>query len=260
MASTNIDFTNSGGKSIPKPIIQLGHNYTLQHYLTDDIGSFMSNNHTSSNYNLVNSNLTQSGEKWANNVLYVSLSYAKNYAENYEDWLANKPMIFMEVYNPKGGRSNWYLRYAKPYFSHPVNVNGTLNRTGSNFGGGVLSNLETEWDFKPDAPFEDQIITIEPQKFYRNSTITLPQRWVDFVLDTGNQLKYQRTSYGTPTNGNKVVNTFVQPIRFRFACLGEDGRSVLLGDPSDTLYISPKWGEFNDNDTYVYDWQIRFHK
>ena len=263
MANTNIDYTSNGGKVIPKPIVQLGNNFILQHYLQTDINSFINFSYTSSNRNSVNSSLTQSGVDWANNNLYVSLSYAKNYSENYEDWLTNTPMIFMEVYNSKGTRSNRNIRYAKPYFSHPVNNTGPINRINSNYGSGDSSSLETEWNFTPVNPFQEQIIEINPKNFYRNSGIagiTLPIRWVDFVFDSGNQLKYQRTSYRTLTNGNPVINTFVQPIRFRFGCLGEDSRSVLLGDPSDTLFISPKWGEFNDNDTYIYDWQIRFHK
>jgi len=79
-----------------------------------------------------------------------------------------------------------------------------------------------------------------------------------------NQLKYQRGGRMSPTGnpGEYVVNTFIQPIRFRFGYIDPtDGKSVILGNPSEILYIKPKWGYFTpQDDTYIYDWVITFHK
>lgn len=66
----------------------------------------------------------------------------------------------------------------------------------------------------------------------------------------------------TDNSGMRAINTFVQPIRFRFACIDPaDGRSVIIGPPSEKLLMYPKYGYFTpDDDHYVYDWALKFER
>lgn len=256
--------TNSGysikticveNRPIPTPIIGLGNNFFLQHQRnTLDITTFSNTNFTRSSRREVGT-LTQIGSDWANDTLKVTLSYAKN--EDYSFFLSNKPMIFLEVLNNYNRVTNRQRNLSM--WSHPVNSLGALNRTGSNYGGGDPSSLTTEWDFIPTEEFKDQTIELN-FKWFQRSGVTLPYRLVDYVTNGGNQLKYQRGYALVPTgSGDRVINTFQQPIRFRFGYIDPtNNKSVHLGEPSEVLYISPKWGRFDlDDDTYVYDYQIK---
>jgi len=242
---------------VPTPVISLGENFVLQHNRQDDFNTFINGSYTRSSRTEAGG-LTQDGNTWANDFLKVGISFDKG---NWEIFLSNKPMIFMEVLNQRGSKNN-NKRMRESSWSHPVHFKGALNRSGTNYGGGDFYGLFTEWDLTINKPNAEQTIELNQQFLYRGS-VTLPQRWVDFVVNSSNNLRYQRGWYLTPTdaNGNRVVNTFVQPVRFRFGYIDTDGRSVILGEPSDTLYISPKWGYFKaQDDTYIYDWQIRFNK
>lgn len=250
--------SHNGGNNLPTPILGLGENYFLTNNRIQDFNTFITTNYSSSNYKIGGS-VNQDGTAWANDALKISISYEPN---DFTTWLENKPMIFLEVLD-QTSKKNKNGRYSKPQWGHPVNKDGQLNRTRSNYGGGDVSTLTTEWDFTPTKPFTEEQIQIQPQGFYYDVSIALPIRWVEFVTTTRYSLKWQTTGRLVPTgNGNSTINTFVQPIRFRFGYIDpKDGRSVILGKPSEQLFVSPKWGHFNpDDDTYVYDWQIRFNR
>jgi hypothetical protein len=257
MANTGTDFNSASSSNLPRPIISLSNNYILQHFRVGDFNTFINNTYSSSNRN-VGGSVSQDGNAWANDNLKVGISFAEG---EWETFLSNTPMVFMEVLNHKNSKNG---KFNKPQWSHPVHRTGPLNRTTSNYGGGDAYGLLTEWDITNTKPFVENYIEINQKFLYKNTSINLPQRWVDFIVDPGNQLKYQRSYYTTPTDllGNRAINTFKQPIRFRFAYINpNDGRSIVLGEPSDELLISPKWGHFiPEDDTYIYDWQIRFHK
>ncbi len=246
------------GSTIPVPILSLGGNYFLQHNRIDDYGTFINNVYTSSSIQKKPSQ-TLFGYEWSNDNLNVGISYNKG---NYNTFLSNNPIIFLEVFSNKG-RSNRKKKYNKAQWVHPCNKNGSLHRVGSNYGDGNPASIITEWDFTASTN-QEQIIDIDQHGFYINNSISLPQRWVDFVNSSQNQLKYQRGGKMSPTGnpGEYVVNTFIQPIRFRFGYIDPtDGKSVILGNPSEILYIKPKWGYFTpQDDTYIYDWVITFHK
>ena len=257
MANTGTGYTEKGSNLLPIPILSLGENYTLQHRRSEDFNTFIAGTYGSSP-DTQGGGLSQDGTTWANDRLKVGVSFMDG---DWDFWLENKPMVFIEVLNRRA-KSNDSKRPSRPQWTHPVSIGGALNRTTTNYGGGDANGLITEWDMATPRPFVENIIEIVQQSLYTNTSISLPQRWVDFVLDSGNQLRFQRGYYRTPTgNWNYVLNTFTQPIRFRFACIDpNDGRSIILGNPSEELVISPKWGHFNpQNDTYIYDWQIRHH-
>lgn len=244
-----------GSIALPVPILALGANYTLQHTRGSKISTLMDDVQTSSN-TIVGGTVTQTGDIWANGPVNVAVSMPD---ADYAAIKNNKPMIFLEVL-AQVARSNKKGKIKKPQWIHPQNIAGPLNRLNSNYSTGSIGYMTTEWDLTTD-DFKDQIVEIDPKTLYLNPP-TLPLPWVDFVLN-GYNLRYQRrTSPITTPGGNRVVNTFKQPIRFRFAYIDPvDNRSVRLGPPSEELYIQPKWGYFNDNvDTYVYDWTIRFNR
>lgn len=252
--------TNTGTKKtiqVPIPIITLGSNYILQHKLTDSITTFINTNYSSTNYGFPQ--VTQDGNAWANDNLKVGISYVDD-NKDYSLFLNQRPMVFLEVLN-QNKKSNGKGRLKRPQWTHPPNYKGALNRTSTNYGGGDASSLKTEWDFTSLKPFIETEIEINPQGFYKQNP-TLPQRWVDFVFNSANNLKWQRSNALTPTgNGNFAVNTFKQAIRFRFGHLDKDGRSIILGEPSEVLIFSPKWGYFqNEDDTYIYDWKLSFQR
>lgn len=241
--------------SIPTPIIGLGDNFFLQHERNSvDIVSFMANFYSSSGRRASGA-VTQNGTDWANDTLKIALSYGKD--KDYTYFLQNTPMIFLEVLNNSNKVTNSVRRL--PLWVHPVNNVGQLNRTGSNYGGGDNSPLTTEWDFTPSTEYKDQVIELDFKWFQKNGAV-LPIRLVDYISNPGNQLRYQRGNALTPTgSGNKVVNTFQQPIRFRFGYINPtDNKSVHLGEPSEVLFLTLKWGLFTlDNDTYIYDYTVK---
>ena len=241
---------------IPKPILSLGCNYFLQHQRPFDFATFINNTYTSSSYSQQPS-LTQTGVDWANDSLKVGISYA--HGNDWDFFKENTPMIFMEVLNTKGkGNQNRHLNRSQ--WTHPVNRSGTLNRTATNYGGGDALGLITEWDFTA-SEFQDQVIELNQQYLYYNSSITLPQRKVDFVTINTNNLKYQRSIYGSHIdNFQYVVNTFNQPIRFRFGVIDDENpNGIILGEPSDVLIVGVKSGYFEpDDDHYIYDWTLKF--
>lgn len=256
MASNSIEINNEKSKLLPRPILSLGANYFLQHKRNLDFNTFISNSYTSSNYSQQPS-ATQTGVDWANDSLKVGVSYIHN--NEYNFFKENTPMLFMEVLNTNGkGNHNRHINRSQ--WTHPVNKTGSLNRTATNYGGGDALGLITEWDFNA-TEFQDQIIELNQQFFYYNSAITLPLRKVDFVTINTNNLKYQRSIYGSSiTTGQYVVNTFNQPIRFRFAVIDDENpNGVILGEPSDVLIVGVKSGYFEpDNDHYIYDWTLKF--
>ena len=258
MANTETGFSANASSTLPIPILTLGENYILQHNRGDDYNTWIGGTFNSS-FHTQGGQVSQDGTAWANNPLKVGVSFADG---EWDTFLSNMPMIFLEVLNQRNSKGR-NKRLLRPQWSHPVNFKEPINRTATNYGGGKTTGLTTEWDLTSLLPFAENVIEIQQQFLYRNSAIKLPQRWVDFIFDSGNQLRYQRGYYTTPTGtGERVVNTFKQPIRFRFAYIDpNDGRSVVLGEPSEELVISPKWGHFApQDDTYIYDWQIRFHK
>lgn len=247
--------SSGSGSNIPIPILSLGSNYILQHTRADDITTFMSNTFTSTNNQLLPST-TYTGTVLANDSIKIGISYNRG---NYNEFLANKPMIFLELLTHRS-RSNHKRNLNKPQWVHPISSGGSLNRTGSSYGNGDPSGFKTEWDLAVSTN-QEQIIDLNQQGFYKNTSITLPQRWVDFVKDPGNQLRYQRSGYLTPTGfpNESCVNVFKQPIRFRFGYIDPlDGKSVILGEPSEKLYITIKQGLFEPSgDTFIYDWVVR---
>lgn len=253
-ATGGYSFKTYCSSSIPVPVLSLGENFVLQHRRTDDYNTFINSFYGSTNRSLTGS-ISQDGNAWANSFLKVGVSFVEG---NWGTFLSNKPMLFLEVLDRRG------KSVANKKWVHPVNSTGPLNRTGTNYGDGNHSGMTTEWDITSNLPFVDQIIEIQQQFFYKNTSIILPQRWVDFIFDIANQLKYQRSGNKmTPTSsGSYVISTFKQPIRFRFGFVDPtDNKSIILGEPSEELVVSPKWGHFEpQDDTYIYDWQIRFHK
>jgi len=241
--------------SIPTPIISLGANFFLQHNLNDDITAFMSAMYTSSVDSAFGPE-TKTGSDWANDKLHFGISFPQGYTE----WLKHTPMLFLEVYNSRA-KSNRHKRLQRTQFTHPPSRNGELNRGGSNYGGGDPSPLVTEWDVTTDG-FKEQFVAIDPHLFYRNPSLPMPQRKVDFVTNNGNQLRWARGWSLTPTgSGDKAVNTFIQPIRFRFGILDKDKKTVILGDPSDKILVMPKSGYFTpQDDHYFYDFQAQFER
>lgn len=256
MASNSIEINNEKSKLIPKPILSLGCNYFLQHKRSLDFSTFINNTYNSSNYSQQPS-LTQTGVDWANDSLKVGVSYA--HGNDWEFFKENTPMIFMEVLNTKGKSSaNKHLN--KSQWTHPVNRSGSLNRVNTNYGGGTTTGVISEWDFIA-TEYQDQIIELNQQSLYYNSSITLPQRKVDFVTLNTNNLRYQRSIYGSAIQtGQYVVNTFNQPIRFRFGVIDNGNpNGVILGEPSDVLILGVKSGYFEpDDDHYIYDWTLKF--
>jgi hypothetical protein len=240
--------SNNAADLIPVPIFNLGYNYVLQHNRSQDISTFINNSYATTN-RIFGGSFSDVGVNWANSNIKIGVSFIKG---SYKKFLENSPMIIMEVLNHNGNNSA-NQKGMSPMWLHPVNNAGPLNRTNTNYGGGDPSTITTEWNLQQTKPFAENVIEINQKALYRNNGPILPQRWVDFISDNGNNLRYQRTRV-TPTNGNGVVSTFKQPVRFRFAYI-DNGR-IVLGEPSETLIISPKWGEFSDNDTYVYDWTI----
>ncbi len=256
MAANSIEINSEVSKLIPRPILHLGVNYFLQHQRSFDINSFMSNSYNSSNYSQIPT-ITQTGADWANDNLKVGISYAHG---DYTFFKENTPMVFLEVDN-KNGKSNYNKHLNRTQWTHPVNIGGTLNRVGSSYGGGdAVTGLTTEWDFTA-TEFQDQVIELNQKLFYRDNTITLPLSKVDFVTNVQNTLKYQNSRYGSSVlPGIYNVNTFYQPIRFRFGIIDpEDGKSIILGEPSDELLLGVKGGYFEpQDDYYYYDWTLKF--
>ena len=241
--------------SLPVPMIELGDNYILQHNRQDDYTTFVASSYSSSNY-ITGGSITNTVPNWANDKLKVAINVPPG---SYDTLMNNKPMIFMEVL-AHVKKSNYRRKQRKPKWIHSPNLAGPLNRTGTNYGGSPGgAYMTTEWNLTT-IDFENQILELEPQLFYWNPPI-LPKRWVDFVTG-GHNLRYQHRQGAQAAPGQYVVNTFKQPIRFRFAYIDpSDNKSVVLGPPSETLYIKPKWGHFvPQDDTYVYDWQIGFNR
>ena len=256
------DFTGEAGyyspsNALPTPIISLGYNYELQHLRDGSVNDLMSN--TFSSTNKKGTGVSKKGSDWANDDIELGISFEN---DNFDYFLSSKPMIFMEVFTTKGNtkRSSKGDRYDAQWV-HPTSTKGSLNRTGSNYGNGTSSSLITEWDLTVNKPYTDQRISLNKSGFYHDLS-NLPQRKVDWAVNGKQQLKYAHGSGFSPSvNLQKVIN-YQQGIRFRFACIDvKDGKSVILGKPSEKLYISPKGGYFlTEDDYYWYDFQVKFGK
>lgn len=242
--------------AIPTPIISLGENYVLQHNRNMSINDLMTNTYASTSKG---NSISQTGNDWANSDINIGIAFGN---DNYDFFLANKPMIFLEVYSPKGNRKR-KIGSNKGDFNasqwiHPTNANGELNRNGSNYGNGTVSTLITEWDLIVNEAYTNQQVDINPKGFYVNFN-NLPQRKVDWSFDNGKQLKYIHRGGFATGNLNKVLS-YKQSIRFRFACIDpRDNKSVILGNFSEKIILSPKGGYFGgDNEYYWYDFQANF--
>lgn len=246
---------------IPTPLVNLGNNYELQHKSTDDITLFMNTRHDYVTFhNEIKTVTNLKGYKFANDKINVGVSLPNG---DWSKFLDNTPMIFIDFYHTskrevsKGDGKQQGYKHTPNYTEGVLEV---LNRSslGVNFGGGALfgintPKLQTEFNFTKTSPYDDEIISIAPNKLYQNGDSLVLPLSLSIWLNGSGKLRFNKSFK------HFQINHYKQPFVVYFACIDPDNpRNIIRGDYSKVMYIQPKIGTFADLDKYVYDWKVKF--